>query len=185
MTLTPRRICTFPDCGREHNARGLCTTHYMQWQKGKPLAPVRVPKKNCDVDWCPAPHRKHGYCANHAAQWEKHGDPLKYVNRRKGEGSINTDGYKLVWVGDKMVYEHRLVMERHLGRELLRHETVHHVNGVRLDNRLENLELWSSSHPPGQRVADKIAWAREILALYATLPSQDQVDIHTKETHSD
>ena len=63
--------------------------------------------------------------------------------------------------------QHRLVMEQHLGRKLLRHENVHHINGVRDDNRLENLELWSKWQPPGQRVIDKIEWAIQLLELYA------------------
>lgn len=65
--------------------------------------------------------------------------------------------------------QHRLVMSEMIGRELLPHENVHHKNGDRADNRPENLELWSSSQPPGQRVQDKVIWAREIINLYGEL----------------
>ena len=73
-----------------------------------------------------------------------------YVKVRKPEHPFANGGY---------VPQHRLVMEEHLGRYLTSEETVHHKNGMRDDNRLENLELWTGNHPYGVRQKDLKQWA--------------------------
>ena len=84
---------------------------------------------------------------------------------------MSTYGYMLIYVGRKngqpeYRLEHQLVMEAHLGRPLTKDEHIHHKNGVKTDNRFDNLELWASSHPSGQRVEDLVAWSKELLARY-------------------
>jgi hypothetical protein len=85
----------------------------------------------------------------------------------KGGRSVSKEGYVGVRVNGEYIAEHRYVISQHIGRDLLPEETVHHKNGVHGDNRLENLELWSSRHPRGQRIEDLVDFAIEILALYA------------------
>jgi HNH endonuclease len=87
-----------------------------------------------------------------------------------------SSGYKIKQINNKKIYEHRDIMEKQLGRILFPKETVHHKNGDRSDNRLENLELWSGAQPPGQKVEDKIRWAKELIARYEPAPFGAHID---------
>jgi len=110
---------------------------------------------------------------------KNHGIPLDdpFRKRKDGEGHISSTGYKAITkkghpnqMDDRgRILEHVFVMSEFLGRPLYKRESVHHKNGERLDNRIENLELWSKSQPPGQRVQDKINFYIEFLEKYGSL----------------
>lgn len=70
---------------------------------------------------------------------------------------------------------HRHVYEQHYGIKLLPHQNVHHINGDRTDNRIENLELWDTSQPSGQRVKDKIEFYFKLVDEYRNHPEYKEL----------
>lgn len=93
--------------------------------------------------------------------------------RKDGQGTITHAGYKYITrVGhpnsyrDGKIGEHTFIMSEFLGRPLSKQESIHHKNGIRHDNRIENLELWSRFQPSGSRVEDKIEWCKQFLEHY-------------------
>lgn len=108
---------------------------------------------------------------------QRYGDPLAGgpIRERAGGGSLS-HGYWYVAVpvskrhlvppGRTKEFEHRLVMAEALGRPLADEETVHHRSGDRLDNRIQNLELWTTAQPKGQRVIDKLEFAYALIDRY-------------------
>jgi len=106
------------------------------------------------------------------------------LGRDKNRGALNpnwnggrattTDGYVRILKPNhpnanarRYVLEHIYIMSEHIGRPLEKGETVHHKNGIKTDNRIENLELWRKNHVSGQRISDQIQFSIDCLKKYA------------------
>ena len=171
------KYCKAQGCKNKAASMGFCATHYTRFKKyGDPLgSALKRTRKPCSTEGCERISSARGMCANCYGFFKRYGDPTKrsewfYKRSRK---KIDRHGYVLIYVGEhdnanrsSRIMEHRLVMSQFLGRPLLPNENVHHKNGNKADNRLENLELWVTSQPSGQRPTDLIEWARAILKLY-------------------
>lgn len=130
-------------------------------------------KDKCLVKRCNALQRCSGLCDEHYRKYLAYGNVEENRRAKNLDGHINQYGYRRIWKPGHpnsnnfgTILEHRFVMSEFLGRPLSSNENVHHINGDRLDNRIENLELWTSRQPPRQRVDDLVKWARDILDRY-------------------
>jgi hypothetical protein len=179
------KTCTYPGCDRPYRGKGLCNAHILRKRRGRDMdlairESVRPEDKPETCGWrdCSSPYYSRGYCQLHYMRRYK-GTSMDVRIRRAPVPGASTKttpfGYVYVYLpdhpharGDGWVNQHRHVMEQQLGRLLFNHENVHHKNGDRADNRPENLELWITAQPSGQRVEDRVAHARWILSLYGS-----------------
>ena len=150
--------------------------HHRFVRNGDPLVAKFERRLTCTVEDCTNKHFGKGYCEKHYTRVKKYGNPN--FTLFKGY-HFNHKGYIIVSNPEtkKPIAQHRLIMQEHLGRPLLKNENVHHINGDRTDNRIENLELWSKSQPSGQRIEDKIQHAICILEQYAPEALKEKTNV--------
>src|SRR5580704_2921038 len=183
------RRCGVEGCGRPLKQKGLCALHYGRaYHKGAvgdAQAERRVNRGlPCIVDGCERPAVGRGYCGTHYARWRLHGDAGDAGLQRasQGEGYVTKDGYRKIVSDGKLEYEHRVVMERKLGRPLAKGANVHHLDGNRANNDPDNLELWITQQPAGQRVHDRVKAAIRLLRDHPELVAAEGVRLINLES---
>jgi len=188
-----KRTCENPGCGKDisHKAsiarfcRPPCANRKRLLDLGKIRKPeyrfafcvlcyIKINDRNGKAKYCKTCGKKVSAQRCFIKHRKKKGIPMDQRKIEHRGWHYTKKGYKLLSgkhshpnaQKNGRIMEHIFIWSQHFGRPLKKGENIHHRNGIVDDNRIENLELWSSVQPSGQRVEDKISWAKELLSQY-------------------
>lgn len=145
-----KHTCIIEGCEKNRYGNGYCRPHwYGNKQYGDPLA-VREYLKGggtgkCSIEECHRLVRAKRFCTKHLDRFTKYGSPYITKYATPGSGHINKRGYKIIRCDGKAGFEHKFIVEQKLGRSLTNNEDIHHLDGNKLNNHLNNLIVLSKS----------------------------------------
>lgn len=185
--------CRVDGCDKKPRGAGYCGRHYSRLLRKGEVGGAKsdVPSMNgqCMIVGCEDRVVSNSLCNMHYRRLLRTGElgPVERKRALVGSG-LDRKGYRVLRINGREYKEHRLVMERKLGRPLRDNENCHHIDGDRAHNDESNLELWVKTQPCGQRVTDRVKAAVKLLKDYpeflslegfrlVALESQDATDL--------